>query len=121
MSTESKLFPLLNSIVKDNQTFKFPIECISKELVAMFLNKEEFDYFMVQAYRKLKSEYGSTMAHIFTTTMEMKLKLRERDIYSLSFDEYTEEMDETLLSLDNLYITKIDKRSPDGEMMSVMI
>lgn len=115
------LTPLLQSIVRDNTTYKFPIETINKELTNMFLEPLEFDYFRIQAYRKLKKEYGVSIAHIFLQTLDLKLRLPERDIYSLTIPEYQSEMEECLSSLDNLYITKIDKTSPDGEMMSAMI
>jgi hypothetical protein len=114
------LIPLLASVVRDNPTFKFPIEIIAKELTSMFLEPLEFDYFTIQSYRKLKREYGDTVAHIFLTTLEMKLRIKERDIYSLSTQEYQVEMESFLSTLENLYITKVDKKSSDGEMMTAM-
>ena len=117
---QQKLIPLLQSVVQDNPTYKFPVETISKELTSLFLNPLEFDYFTIQSYRKLKREYGDTVAHIFLTTLEIKLSIKERDIYSLSTQEYQTEMENFLSTLENLYITKIDKRSSDGEMMSAM-
>ena len=119
--TKPALTPLLESVVRDNPTFKFPIEAINKELTSMFLEPLEFDYFMIQAYRKLKREYGSSMGHIFLQHIEIKMRVRERDIYTLTLTEYQSEMEEFLSSLDNLYITRIDKNSPDGEMMSAMV
>lgn len=119
--TKQSVFPLLQSIVRDNQTFKFPMECIQKELTGMFLEPLEFDYFMIQSFRKLKREYGGTVAHIFLSVLELKLKIRERDIYKMSESEYQSEMEGFLFTLENLYITRIEKNSPDGEMMSVMI
>ena len=117
---QKSLIPLLADVVRDNPTFKFPIEIIVKELTSMFLEPLEFDYFMIQSYRKLKREYGDTIAHIFLTTVEMKLNLKERDIYSLTEHEYQTEMESFLSTLENLYITKVDKRSSDGEMMTAM-
>lgn len=121
MFPKTAISPLLESVIRDNRTFKFPIEFINKELTNMFLEPLEFDYFMIQAYRKLKREFGETIAHIFLSTLELKLKIRERDIYTLSVAEYQEEMEKFLSTLENLYITKVDKKSPDGEMMSAMI
>lgn len=117
---QKSLIPLLADVVRDNPTFKFPIEIIIKELTSMFLEPLEFDYFAIQSYRKLKREYGDTIAHIFLTTLEIKLSIKERDIYSLSAQEYQTEIENFISSLENLYITKIDKRSSDGEMMSAM-
>lgn len=120
MEQQQSLIPLLASVVRDNPTFKFPIETIVKELTSMFLEPLEFEYFMVQSYRKLKRDYGDTIAHIFLTTVEMKLNIKERDIYSLSTQEYQTEIENFLTTLENLYITRIDKKSSDGEMMSAM-
>lgn len=120
MLEKQSLTPLLESVIQDNPSYKFPVETITKELTGMFIEPMEFDYFSVQAYRKLKREYGDTIAHIFLTTMDMKLKLKERDIYSLSTSEYHSEMESFLLTLENLFITKIEKNTPDGEMMSAM-
>jgi len=117
---QQKLIPLLQSVVQDNPTYKFPIEVISKELTSMFLEPLEFDYFTIQSYRKLKREFGDTIAHIFLSTLDLKLQLKERDIYALSIQEYQAEMENLLTTLENLYITKVDKRSSDGEMMSAM-
>lgn len=117
---QQKLIPLLQSVVQDNPTYKFPVETISKELTSMFLEPLEFDYFTIQSYRKLKREYGETVAHIFLSTLDLKLQLKERDIYSLTTQQYQTEMENFLTTLENLYITKIDKKSSDGEMMSAM-
>jgi hypothetical protein len=86
----------------------------------MFLEPLEFDYFTIQSYKKLKREFGETVAHIFLTTLDMKLQLKERDIYTLSVEQYQSEMENFLITLERLYITKVDKRSSDGEMMSAM-
>lgn len=120
MYPKEAIFPLLEGVVKDNPTYKFPVETISKELTNMFLEPLEFDYFTIQSYRKLKSEFGETIAHIFLSTLDLKLKLKERDIYTLSTQEYQVEIENFLTTLENLYITKIDKKSSDGEMMSAM-
>jgi hypothetical protein len=120
MSHKEAIFPLLEGVVKDNPTYKFPVGTISKELTSMFLEPLEFDYFTVQSYRKLKSEFGDTIAHIFLSTLDLKLQLKERDIYSLSVQQYQVEMENLLTTLENLYITRVDKSSSDGEMMSAM-
>lgn len=87
----------------------------------MFMNPEEFDYFSIQCYRNLKREYGYTIAHIFLTTMDSKLKLKERNIRSLTDEEYGNEIENFITCLENLTITRVPKNSPDGEMMSAMI
>jgi hypothetical protein len=120
MSNHSTLSPLLESIVQDNTTYKFPMECINKELINMFVEKDEFDYFMMQSYKKLKREYGSTIAHIFITHLELKLDIHKIDIHNLSLQEYQDKIEYLITSLENLHITRIDKNSPDGQLMSAM-
>ena len=112
--------PLLESVIQDNPTYKFPIEYISKELTNMFLEPLEYDYFMIQSYKKLKREYGETIGHIFLQVAQMKMTTPDRDIYTLTEEEYQSKMDDFLSTLENIYITKVDRNSPDGEMMSAM-
>lgn len=121
MIEKNTIQPLLNDIIKDNESYKFPIEFIQKELLSMFMNPEEFDYFTMQSYRSLKREYGFTIAHIFLTTLETKLKLKFRDIRILTEEQYREEVEAFISTLENLVITRIPKDSSDGEMMSAMI
>lgn len=118
--TESNLYTLLESVVQDNQNFKFPVQAISKELINMLITQEEFDYFMMQAYKVLKRDYGFIYGHIFLTTLETKLNLSNLDVQSLSEVEYQEKISDLLMTLENLIVTRIEKNSPDGEMMSAM-
>jgi hypothetical protein len=97
---KQSLLPLLESVVQDNPTYKFPVETISKELTSMFIEPLEFDYFTIQSYRKLKREFGDTLAHIFLSTLEMKLILKERDIYKLSTQEYQEEIENFITTME---------------------
>ena len=118
--TESNLYTLLESVVEDNHSFKFPIQAISKELINMLITQQEFDYFMMQAYKILKRDYGFVYGHIFLTTLETKLNLSNLDVHTLSEIEYQEKISDLLMTLENLMVTRIDKKSPDGEMMSAM-
>lgn len=120
MTTQSKILPLLESVILDNETFSFPLHSISTEIANLFIAQEEFDYFMMQSYRKLKREYGEVIGHIFLTTAEIKLNINDNDVYALSLQEYHEKMENFLSTLENLKITKIEKNSPDGELLSAM-
>lgn len=121
MSSKQSISPLLELVVKDNLTYKFPIESINKELTSMFLEPLEFDYFMIQSYRKLKKDYGDVVAHIFLQILEFKLSFQSKKFEEMSIVEYQSEMEKFLHTLDNLYITRIEKDSPDGEMMTAMV
>jgi hypothetical protein len=120
MYERTTITPLLESLIQDNPTFKFPFYSISQELLQMFLNKDEFDYFCIQCYNKLKREYGSTIAHIFLTTLNMKLDDKTNSIHLISIEEYSELIEELISTFENLYITKVEKKSPDGELMSAL-
>jgi hypothetical protein len=121
MFQSQAISPLLESVINDNPTYKFPIEFINKELTNMFLEPMEYDYFMIQSYKRLKREYGETIGHIFLQVAEMKMTTPGVNIYDLTVQQYQSKMEDFLSTLENLYITKVDKKSPDGEMMSAMI
>ena len=121
MTKEQSIFPLLNDLVRDNPSYKFPIESITKELTQMFLLQDEFEYFSIQTFRKLKRDYGNTIAHIFLTVMDMKLNLNKRDIHTIPTEQYQNEIENFITSLENLLITRIEKDSSDGELISAMI
>lgn len=120
MINKQSIFPLLEDIVRDNNTFKFPIETINKELVYLFLTPVEFDYFIIQCFTKLKSEYGQVIAHIFLQVAELKLGTNFRELPNLELSEYQEKIDDFMSSLENIYITRVDKKSSDGELISIL-
>lgn len=119
--TKTSPYNLLKDVVNDNPTIKFPIELIHPELIQTFLNPEEFDYFTTICYQKLKREYGQVYGHAFLSLLELRMKLSRRSVYDLDKEVFQVEFDNFLYSLENLYITRINKDSPDGEMMSEMI
>lgn len=121
MTKQTSILPLLENIIQDHTSYKFPVSYINKELTSMFLEPMEFDYFRMMAYRKLKKEYGFAIAHIFLQVMEIKMELHKGDIYIIPQLQYQDRMETFLSSLENLYITKIEKNTSDGEMMSVMV
>jgi hypothetical protein len=121
MTTKSNITPLLESLVDDNATYKFPVECISLELINLFITQIEFEYFVMKCYNKLKSEYGFAIAHIFMTSLEMKLDLQNIDVYNIPPEEYEVKIGDFMTFLEELYITRIEKTSPDGELLFAMI
>lgn len=120
MQYQQSVSGLLEDIVKDNPTYKFPIEAISKELMSLFLEPMEFDYFIIQSFKKLKRDFGDVVAHIFLQTLELKINLKPNEISHLTLEQYQTLVETFISSLENIYITKIDKNSSDGEMLSVM-
>ena len=120
MTTESNITPLLESLVHDNPTYKFPVECISLELINLFITQIEFDYFMMKCYNKLKKEYGAAIAHIFLNSLEMILETKTCDVYNLTPEEYESKIGDFMTFLEGLYITRIEKSAPDGILLSAM-
>lgn len=115
-----QITPLLENIVRDNPTYPFPVSVIEKELLSMFINQEEYEYFMMMCYRKIKKEFGVVMGNIFLTTLEMILDTQNVDPHNLSKEEYSEKIDKVISTLETMNVTIIDKKSPDGSLMSAM-
>lgn len=117
----TEITPLLESIVKDNPTYPFPIEIIEKELISLFLNQEEFDYFVTLCYKKLKRETNHIIGNIFLTSLDMVMDSKNVDPHTLSMDQYASKLDTFISQLERMKITVIAKKSPDGELMSAMV
>lgn len=112
--------PLLESIVNDNESYDFPIEAIRKELLQLILNQFEFDYFIAECHKKLKMSYPSIFSTIFFNSLMLHLDGYD-DVYKMSSDDYTNCILKLTEQLENTQVTRIEKDSPDGEMMSEII
>jgi len=110
----------LTTIANDHEQFSFPISHIQKELTIMYLNKDDFEMGLMKAYHKLKRKYNEVLANIFLTTFELVFEIKETDFRCLSEIQYQDKLDSVFNTLENLVITRIDKRSPDGLMMTEM-
>ena len=117
---ETNITPLLESIVTDNENYDFPIDAIRKELFQLLLHQDEFDYFVSQAHRKLKMDYPPVFALVFVNTLHLRLDTDNIDIYNVSPNIYEDIILEFTEQLERLQITRIDRDTPDGEMMSAM-
>lgn len=117
---DTHLTPLLESLVNDNDAYSFPIDTIRIELFEMLLHQEELQYFIKQACRKLNLSHNRIFSTIFLTTLELVLDTKNIDPYLLSKKEYEEKIDKLTEVLENIIVTRIDKDSPDGEMMTAM-
>lgn len=110
----------LQKIANDHQQYTFPINDIQKELTIMYLEPDDFNEGLMKAYHKLKRKYNEVLANIFLTTVEMILNLKETNIRAYSIIEYQEKMDLLIDTLTSVTITRVNKRSPDGEMLTSM-
>ena len=117
---KTEISPLLQDIVKDNETYDFPIATIKNELLQLFLTQEEYHYFIQQSYRKLKRDHPVIFANVFLTTLELILDTNSTDPYTLSKEEYQTKIDTFIEVLENLKVTRVPKNTPDGELMSAL-
>ena len=118
---KTEISPLLQDIVHDNPTYPFPHLTIQDELLQMYLHQEEFQYFMMQSYHKLNKEHPSIFGQVFLTTLEMILQTNTIDPYSRSIEDYQFHIDRFIGVLESLEITRVEKNSPDGEMMDALL
>ena len=117
----TEISPLLEDVINDNPTYPFPILTINDELLQMYLHQEEFQYFMMESYKKLNREHPSIFGQVFLTTLEMILSTNTTDPYTRSAEDYQFHIDRFITVLESLQITRIEKNSPDGEMMQAML
>ena len=119
--TRTEVTPLLENIVYDNPTYHFPIQSIRNELSQLFLHQDEYHYFIQQIYKVLNRDHHSIFANVFITTLELVLDTKNQDPYLLSSEEYYSKIDHFIEVLENISITRIEKKSPDGELLSAMV
>jgi len=120
MEIKPNINPLLESIVRDNESYDFPIDTIRMELLQMILNQFEFDYFLGECHKKLKMNYPTVFSTIFFNSLMLHLDGYD-DVYKMSSDDYTNCILKLTEQLENTQVTRIEKNSPDGEMMSEII
>ena len=118
---KTEISPLLQDVVHDNPTYPFPILTIQDELLQMYLHQDEFQYFMMECYKKLNREHPSIFGQVFLTTLEMILDTNSIDPHNRSLEDYQFIMDRFITVLESLQVTRIEKNSPDGEMMDAML
>lgn len=86
----------------------------------MFLNQDDFEYNMMEIFKKLNKEYGHAVAHSFYLVIEMKMNLRKVDVHTYSEIEYQAKLEDAFSTLERVKITRIEKNSNDGKMLSAM-
>lgn len=121
MEQQSRVEPLLQAIVNDNETYDFPFYAIRLELLEMLSNQEDLQYFTIQAHKKLKKKFPPIFSTVFLNTMEMVLDTNNIDPYTLPYEHYVDKIEELTEVLETLVISRIEKDSPDGEMMVAML
>ena len=117
---ESQISPLLESVVNDNPTYPFPVDTIRMELLELLSNQLEIQYFIIQANRKLKRDHPHIFANIFLTTIQLVFETDTEEPEDLPFGIYVSRIEYLSTLLENMKITRVEKNSPDGVMMSAM-
>lgn len=108
---------LIEDIIRDGQTFKFPLAHIQRELAMAILAQEEFFYLMGQASEKLKKKYMPMVSYVFQALLQLKFAERAE---TMDREEYIETMEEFIIQLSKIHITRVPKDSPDYEVIEVM-
>jgi hypothetical protein len=111
---------LLKDVIEDNPTFNFPIELIRSELTFLVINSLEFDYFMMRIYTKLEMTYGRIYGQIFLDVINRFTNYTNTQITQLDESSYSQCMDSAITFLEGIKVTRIDKNTPDGEMLLLM-
>lgn len=119
MSTTS-IYDFLEVIVNDNPTYPFPIHLVREELTALLLSQEEFLYFVQQIYRKLETFDKTITANVFTTLLDRVILQDNVSPEEMSYQEYALKISDLIASLEDIRITRIDKASPDYDMLKEM-
>jgi hypothetical protein len=119
--TKTEITPLLQDVIRDNPTYPFPVNAIREELIQLYVNQDEFEYFMMQSFKKLKKEYHIVFANVFLTTLEQSLDTVGTDPHTLPKHVYQQKIDYFISILEDLNITRVEKKSPDGELLSAMV
>jgi len=117
---ESQISPLLESVVRDNPTYPFPIDTIRMELLELLTNQLELQYFVIQANRKLKRDHHKVFANIFLNTIQLVFETDKEEAEDLPYELYQSRIERLTTILENMKITRIEKNSPDGEMLTAM-
>lgn len=117
---ESQISPLLESVVNDNPTYPFPIDTIRMELLELLTNQLELQYFVIQANRKLKRDHHKVFANIFLTTIQLIFETDKEQAEDLPYELYQSRIERLTSVLENMKITRVEKNSPDGEMLTAM-
>lgn len=120
MMTKPALYPLLEKIASENNPYNFPISSIRKQLDHLFLSSSEFEYFILEAHKKLKKEYGTIVSHTFMTILHSKFDFDNKHPLDLPTEEYILRIDDFISTLERIRITRIEKDSPDGEILSAL-
>ena len=117
---EQEISPLLESVVRDNPTYPFPIETIRFELLELLTNQLELQYFVIQADRKLKRDHHKIFANIFLSTILLIFEGDKGEIEDLPYDLYQNRIERLTSLLENMKVTRVEKNTPDGEMLTAM-
>lgn len=86
----------------------------------MYMDKDDFDNGLLKAYYKLKRKYNKTMGDIFIAIANRKLQISETNFRDLSDEDYQIWLEDFFNSLENIKITRIEKTSSDGQMLTSM-
>lgn len=113
----NNIYSFLEMIVRDNESFPFPVNHIRKELEHLLMGSEEFQYFVREANRRINYTYGQAYSQTFIYLLDKVFSDLPKDYTE---DEYIDRVLHFIDVLENIKICRIDKNTPDGETITIM-
>lgn len=86
----------------------------------MYLDKDDFNEGLMKSFHKIRKKHGEVLANIFITIADQKLKIKDIDFRNMSDTDYQLWLDVFIDTLSRIKITRVDKNSPDGLMLTQM-
>ncbi len=114
------LYKLLKYVVKDNPTYNFPSSTIINELTRLYLNQNDFNNIVSIIYEKLYTNNSEVVSQTFIHCLQRVFPMDESIIDSIPEEKYYAYVEELIDLLQSVKITRVDKRSADGVMISAM-
>lgn len=118
--SQTALFSLLEDVVKDHPTYKFPIQGIQPELTSLYFGQKNFDSICASILLKLKRKHSKVIPHLFYLALDKTFPNGLNDVDLLEADVYMEKIEDLINFLSRLNITRVPLNSPDGYMISEM-
>lgn len=90
------------------------------ELTRLYLNQDDFNKIISTIYEKLYTNNSQVIAQTFIYCLQKVFPMDEHIVDSIEEQAYYEYVEELIDLLQQVKITRIEKKSADGVMMSAM-
>lgn len=117
---QKSIYPFLEMIIDDHEYINFPVQEIRKELIQLCLSNYEFEYMLKQTHKKILNKYGIVYSHIYLNLIEIAFQDITDSVHKIDEEEYLNVMYSFIELLESVKITRVQKNSPDWEVISAM-